>query len=547
MRFQRWPRNRSKPCAAGASDLYGSSAIGGVIQVIPFVPRENTYAVDAYGGGLGTYALNTLGSLARGKISGLAAGDYFHTDGYIPVPLQFRGSVDADDNVHSQNGRVELRDTLSADSSVFVRGNVLNEARQNGTQLQTNATRLWRYATGGDWSGAQWGHALVRVYGSDENYRQSFSSINQARTAEALTNLQHVPTQELGGAAQWAQTWLHNLTVVAGADVRDVRADDNEAPAGKPLSSTTARQRYTGVYGEVLWMPKKWSLSLSSRYDHFATFNGVKTTSAGVVTPEATITQDLFNPRLGVVRELTKTFSLTGSAFRAFRGPNLNELYRTGQVGQTLMLSNPDLKSERATGYEFGALANSGRFGSMRGSYFWTEVNDPITNLVLSMSGSSITEQRENLGQIRSRGVSLEYEGHPRPWLMLTDGYQFAKATVTQFSPQPSLVGTWTPEVPRNTFSGTVRVQSKRWGSLGVYGYTSGREFDATGNTFELHGYARFDVEASHELRHGWYAYVSTQNLLDRTIEVARTPVLSVGTPQVVTVGIRRRAFPVAD
>jgi outer membrane receptor protein involved in Fe transport len=533
----------------GASDLYGSSAIGGVIQVIPVTPSTSNYAIDAYGGSLGTYALSTLGTLTRGHWSGLAAGDYFHTDGYIPVPEPYRGTVDADDNVHFQNGRTELRYVYPGGSSLFLRGNLLNEARQNGTQLQTNATRIWRYASGGDWSDPAWGHVLVRIYGSDENYRQSFSSIPPDRDSETLTRLQRVPAQEIGAAAQWAQTYLHTLTVVAGADVRDIRGDDRETPVSsgvyQPQISTTARQRYTGVYGLALWLPRDWSFSLSSRLDHFATFDGLQTTAGNPVSlPQPTISQTLFDPRLGIVRQLSHTFSLTGSAFRAYRGPTLNELYRTGQVGQTTMLANPNLKSERATGYEFGVLADAGRYGTLRTSYFWTEVNRPITNLIISQSGSSIVEMRENLGQIRSRGISAEYDAHPLPPLLITAGYQYAKATVTQFDPQPSLVGTWTPEVPRNTFSGALHLNSIRWGSLGFFAYTSGREYDASGNQYELSGYARFDVEASHQLRHGWSAYASVQNLLDRSIQVARTPVLSTGTPQLLIVGLRRQIFP---
>jgi outer membrane receptor protein involved in Fe transport len=57
----------------GASDLYGSSAIGGVIQVIPVTPSEDNYAIDAYGGGLDTYAIDSLGTATRGRWSALAA------------------------------------------------------------------------------------------------------------------------------------------------------------------------------------------------------------------------------------------------------------------------------------------------------------------------------------------------------------------------------------------------------------------------------------------------------------------------------------------
>jgi hypothetical protein len=78
---------------------------------------------------------------------------------------------------------VELRRSVGADGDVFVRGNVLNEARSNGTPLQTNSTRIWRYVAGGDWSAGDAGRFLVRVYGTEQHFRQSFSSINATRTS----------------------------------------------------------------------------------------------------------------------------------------------------------------------------------------------------------------------------------------------------------------------------------------------------------------------------------------------------------------------------
>ncbi len=49
---------------------------------------------------------------------------------------------------------------------LFARVSGFNEARANGTPFQTNGTRLWRYATGGDWQGAQGASAALRLYGS---------------------------------------------------------------------------------------------------------------------------------------------------------------------------------------------------------------------------------------------------------------------------------------------------------------------------------------------------------------------------------------------
>ena len=45
-----------------------------------------------------------------------------------------------------------IRDSVRDSLRLFVRGSGFNEARNNGTPYQTNGTRLWRYATGGDWN-----------------------------------------------------------------------------------------------------------------------------------------------------------------------------------------------------------------------------------------------------------------------------------------------------------------------------------------------------------------------------------------------------------
>ena len=134
----------------GASDLYGSSAIGGVIDVVPVIaePKFN-YGLNLAGGTEDTSVGDGLlvGGLRRW--SGLGAVSLFRTGGYILTAPEFRGPVDVPSDVHSQSGRVEVRRQIGGEGDVFVRGNVLNEARSNGTPLQTNGTRIWRYVGGG--------------------------------------------------------------------------------------------------------------------------------------------------------------------------------------------------------------------------------------------------------------------------------------------------------------------------------------------------------------------------------------------------------------
>ena len=525
----------------GASDLYGSSAIGGVIDVLPAVPEHFDYALHVTGASESTSIVNGLLTGTAKGWSGLGAATLFRTDGYILTAPESRGPVDIPSNVHSQSGRLEVRHGIGANGAVFLRGNLLNEARSNGTPLQTNATRIWRYEAGGDLNDSNAGRFLLRLHGANQGYRQSFSSISANRATEKLTRLQDVPSMQLGAAAQWART-VGAITLVAGADVLDTRGNDAETPVANGVElatvSTSARQRDTGAYGEALWQPETWSIAFSSRVDHFASFDARQ--AGGTLAPVLPeIAETIFDPRLGVVKQLRGGVSLTASAFRAFRGPSLNELYRTGQVGQQTTLANPALRSERATGWEAGGLVNLRQLGSVRAGYFWTEVNRPVAAVVLITTPTSQLLRRQNLGQLISKGITAEVEIRPFEFVAVTAGYQYADSTVTKFPPDPTLVGKWTPQVPRNSATLQTRLEQARWGTFSVDLRTSGLQFDDSANIYRLNGYVLVDLYAEHAFGRMIRVYGSVQNVGNTRVEAGRTPILTLGSPRVVSVGVR--------
>ena len=532
----------------GSADLYGSSAIGGVVDVTPVMPVKRGFELKADAGGASENTANEDALVAGGlwRLAVLGAYSGLKTGGYIPTAPAFRGTVDVPADVDAESGRVVLRTPQPVHGvRGFLVGNVLNEARGNGTPLQTNGTRLWRYVGGVDADGG-WGNALVRVYGSREAYRQSFSAIAADRDSETLTKLQRVPVDEMGLVAQGAKT-LKDVTAAVGADVRDVRATDDESAVGGGVvtatTSTSARQREVGGYVDGIWQPKGWSVSGSVRVDSFRTVDArrVVSNAAGVTgLPEL---DELFaSPRIGVVKKLRHGFLLTGTGFRAFRGPTMNELYRTGQVGQQTTLANDALLAERATGFEFGG-EEVGRAGRLRATYFWTEVNRPISAVELSQTATTQLLQRQNLGQIRSRGVMVE--GQTAAWrgLDASFGYQLAVATVTAFNSssaaQANLTGKWIPEVPRESVTGTVNYVRPKFASLHVVASYEGREFDDAANEFLLHPYARVDVMAERQLGRGFSMYAGAQNVLNRTIDAGETPVLTLAAPRLVQGGLR--------
>ena len=60
-------------------------------------------------------------------------------------------------------------------------------------------------------------------------------------------------------------------------------------------------------------------------------------------------------------------------------------------------------------------MASQRPWGTVRASYFFTEVNRPIV-AVATNPATLLT--RENLGRIESRGISLDYELKPLRWLI---------------------------------------------------------------------------------------------------------------------------------
>jgi outer membrane receptor protein involved in Fe transport len=521
----------------GASDLYGSSAIGGVISIVPVRPDTNHLQLSTSYGSEETTDNSGLGTFKLGQWSGLATAQVIATDGYILVAPSVRGPIDQAYNVHAQNALTEFDHALGQSGRVFLRGNVLNEDRHNGTPIQVNSTRLWRYAAGGDWN-----DFVVRLFGDTEHYSQTFSSINATRTGETLTRLGQDPADELGAAGHWHHAYTMHLMLLAGADVHDVRAADYETnyPLTRGYLNTTARQRQSGVYGEVLFTPKAWTISASGRIDHFSNWDAYqyKTNTPVAKLPE--LNQTVFDPRLGITRRLNSTFALNASAFRAYRAPTENELYRTGQVGQQTTLPNANLRSERATGWEAGIHANVTPLGTtVRLSYFWTQINRPITALTLNTTPTSTTLMRNNLGQIESRGISLDFASQPVNWISIEGGYQYADATVTKNASMPSLVGNWIPQVARNMATTQVNFTHRRVGLLSLQGRYSGRQFDDDANQYLLHGYFSLGAYASHDFGPHWSVFAAGDNLFDRSIQAGKTPVLTLGTPRVARFGVR--------
>lgn len=531
----------------GGSALYGSGALAGVVNIREKEFRARSFAFDASAGGQDTQVGSVRYSDRFGHWGMAATAQGMSTGGYIPVPTEFRGQVDAPANVRYGNGRVTVDHPLGQ-GSFFVSGNLFNESRQNGTVLQTNSTRLAEGIAGLDHQLAG-GSFSFRAYGSGQRFSQTFSSISADRNSESLVRVQAVPSQQAGASANWIRPLAANNVLALGADIRQVRGHTDEViwTRGTPTSGVLAggRQLLTGAFAEdMLRVGSRLHITAALRLDSWRNYDASSSTIP--ISSTATANERNFpsktttrvSPSLGAVLRLTPLFSITASGYGAFRSPTLNELYRAFRLGNVQTLANEALRAERLKGWEAGLNAGSGPVFA-RATFFWNRIDDAIGNRTLETTPILITRQRQNIGVLRSRGVELEARANLPRNMWFRAAYEYANAIVAE-SLEPGLVGLRIPQVPRHNVSAEIGQMGKRWTGT-VAGRYTGLQFDDDLNAFPLPGYFTADLFLAYRITKFIEVFGACENLLDRSYEIGRTPVPTLGSPRLARGGLRLR------
>lgn len=528
----------------GASELYGNSALGGVVQFLTREPTSPSLAIEMSYGNERTPDLSVWGGTKLGRWDVDASADLFHTAGYISVPASVRGSVDTPAASEHTTSDLTLGRRLGADGRVFVRSSYFAEGRHNGTVLQVNDTSMGVVAAGFDQKLGSYGALTARVFGEIQSYNQSFSSIGAGRNSETLTNLQHVPSQQLGANAQWTKS-LGRHTLVGGGEWSEVIGESIEQLFSANRNTVAGgRQRTISFFGEDIFRLANWTIVAGLRFDHWDNFRGrsLSTPFAGTGTQATSFTdrsQNALSPRLSLVRALGQHFSITASGYRAFRAPTLNELYRSFRLGNVLTQNNPDLIAEQLTGGEAGVNVTAlDRKLQLRSTFFWSDIVDPVSNVTLTSTPTLITRQRQNLGRTRSRGIEAESTMHLTKAIDLLGGYSFTDAAVVRFPSNVGLQGLRIPQVPRHQFTVEGRYRNRKGWMFTALGRYVGVQFDDDQNLLPLDRYFAMDIQAGRSIR-GVEAFVAVENVLDQQYDIARTPTPTIGPPILFRVGMR--------
>jgi outer membrane cobalamin receptor len=493
----------------GAStSVFGDRAMGGTINIFSRPPEPWHLTLGADGGNAGQVQLyGGFSHLWKNRFGVSAHVRSFTMDGYYIVPAANRGPVDQLAGVEFVAGVIRL-DYLAARDKVFLRLDTLAEQRKNGTPLTPNSTGLGSLA-------ASWAHdssrdgLLLSAYHTRENYHAWFSAIGAGRRTETLSFMQHAPSDETGVAGLWRHT-TSAWTTIAGGDV--VRT----------AGSSTDYLIPTGIrFGEGI----RWSRGF------FGQFNG----KAGPVMMFLGAREDFtgngnsfFSPNGGIAagRGLLR---VRASAYRSFRSPTLNELYRTFRAGNAVTTANPDLLPEKLFGAEAGFdLVGETRRLSVTG--FRNALEDVITNVTLSTTPALTTRQRQNAASAVTHGVEVDLRQHFGTHWQGELSYLFADSRYAS--------GLRIPQVAKQQGSASLAwIHNRTFISAGLRAYSL--QFEDDLNTLPLAGFSTVQLSARHSLTRSLSARFEMENALNHQYLTGRTPAPQIGAPRLYRVGLR--------
>jgi outer membrane receptor protein involved in Fe transport len=488
-----------------ATSVFGDRAMSGALTLFSRPPQR--FARLAYdGGNRDSHQVSAGGGWLWSRFGASANARAFTTDGYYIVPAGRRGTADTPANVRFVAGNTRL-DWLGGADRLFVRLDILAEDRDNGTRLTHNSTSLGTLA-------ANYSHAWtddtvsLLAYHTRSEYRATFSSVAANRNAEQLTSYQQVPSEGSGAAAMWrhrASAW----NLLGGADMHRVDgvSTDFVVPSGTRVGAGHQTQQGTFVQTDFARGPLK--LFLGGRYQLAARDTRFFSPSGGLVAGRG--------PWRGRF-----------SAYRAFRAPTLNELFRPFRVGNAETLANAALKPETLFGLEAGG-DYLGEHTRISVSFFRNDLSDLITNVTLRAVGNQITRQRQNAAEGLTRGLDLNARWNWHRW-SADLGWLYSDS---RFGTRERI-----PQVPRHSANAQLTwTNGATFASAGLRAFSF--QFEDDLNRFVLPGFATVQLAWTRRIGRGVSLAAEVENLLDREIVVGFSPTPLIGTPRLWRLGIR--------
>lgn len=453
------------------SSLYGSEAIGGVIQL--FTKRGRGAPAFNAGAGLGSHGTKRLSAGFAGSVDATSfsvnAGKV-KTDGVSAINTGIAPTTNPDkDGYDNTTFNAQVQHAFNADhrlsGSLFsTRGDSQYDNAFNLATTDSNNTRVALEKlslASDDQLNAMWHSKLNWARGTDD----SKDYLNGAENGRIKTvNNQFGWQNEL----QLADTQRVNLA--AEHLVQSVASDTLYTQTRRSVNSLLGG--YVGEYGAQ-------QVQLNLRQDRYSDF-GIANTGL-----------------LGYGLSFADNWRATASVSNAFKAPTFNDMYAPAAWG-----SNPDLRPERANNREIGLRYASGvqHFDLI---YFDNRIHDLINYPAPLYSA-------QNIDRARIDGAELSFADE--------FGATHLKANATLQNPRDTTTGLVLLRRARQFANLAVTQHVGAWEAGGELQY-SGERQDGDINTFApvtLPGYPVFNLNARYQLEKDISVSARIDNLFNR-------------------------------
>jgi vitamin B12 transporter len=462
----------------GGSTLYGSSAIGGIINIITTgTPDKPTYSarVEVGDNGLNTQSL-TVGT-KNDQVGFLVSYNrtQAQNDAIRTVPeVNFRDRFPNSDTLYNN---VRLQFTLTPSDRTLLRFNsaylsknqgvpggvpvpgtigafnLLNpQARRFTDELFTDLTLEQKLGQGND------SLLTARVF-YDSLYSRNFDPFTPF-VAPIFDDRQ----TSIGFQVQHRWQFAPNQTLVYGFDYRSTR-NIQENLGGVPTPPLDASISQGALFAQYAWEFAPGSaLSAGLRQDFNSLVNGSVT-----------------SPAVGLKVAVTPSTTLRANYIRNFRVPTAVELFSPNPF----FLGNPNLQPEIGNSYDVGLDQKLGDIGLLRFTYFVNE----IANLVAFNFAQSTYE---NIGQVRATGVEVSLDVQVVPNLFLSANYTNTDPRITA-DRNPALVGREVSFRGRDILNLGLSYRTPEGWFAGLFYRTVSSTFTDNTNTQFLDGFSTVD------------------------------------------------------
>lgn len=454
------------------TSIYGSDAIGGVVQVFTREGRKGPPKVNAFIGGGSFNTWETGVGVAGGteNTNYSFSVSHFETDG-----INVQDDAGDDDRDGYDNTSLATKVSHRLDNGVELFGNLLYSGGMteiDGFEDETEFTHAALRAGARASLTPSWNSEISLSHSRDENdnFIQGDFSSRFATKRDGLDWRNDIAVSD-------------QVQVLAGIDAYEDRVDST--------SPYDEDSRYNvGAYSVMQVDLGRHDLEGSLRYDDNEQFG------------------DKVTGQVAWGYQVADPLRLRASYGTAFKAPTFNELYFPG-------FSNPNLDPESSRTFELGARYTSGPYYA-DAAVFETKVDNLISNVCVENCGDGdpFTDRLEpqNVDEVRIRGVEMEAGYQTSMWI--------SRASLTVLDAQDRETGNELQRRSPVTARFDLDRQFQRF-SFGGSVIAKSRSYNDSDNEERLSGYGLLNLRASYQIDPEWQLQATVQNVFDQDYETA--------------------------